>query len=436
VKNLPHSASLHSGEKIAPLKSGIKHLKTIFVGSLETISAFTEAIKLTTKVTIDLVEIAVGGQFLTTLGQGPHFAVRYALTDKGRSRAAELLAASSYAGPAPVTLASYTERLSRQKVTNELVSWTTIQGAFSDLQIADAFVDQIGPAVRSGRAMLFYGPPGNGKTSIAQRLSRVFSDVIYIPHAVMIDGQVMKVFDPDVHVPISVDPQDRGKAEISAFREDLDARWVPCRRPFIVTGGELTLEMLDLRHDPAANFYVAPLHLKASGGCLLIDDFGRQLVSPTILLNRWILPLESQMDHLKLHTGKSFGVPFEAMVIFSTNLEPADLMDPAFLRRIPYKFEIGAPPLETYRRIFESVATANGMTLTDEVFDYIVHELTETQGGPLAAYQPKFLIDQVVAACGFTEMASKFDRRFIDYALSNLTVRRSPSKHATLAGVA
>ncbi len=413
-------------------------LKAILAGSLETITAFTDAIKLTAKVTADLVDIAVDAQFLSALGQGSQGApsgVRYALTDKGRERASEAMAASSYAGPAPVTLASYTERLSRQKVTNEVVSWSKIQAAFSDLQVADAFVDQIGPAVRSGRAVLLYGPPGNGKTSIAQRLNKVFRDVVYIPHAVMIEGQVMKVFDPDVHVPITPDDQDGYKAAVSLRREDLDARWVPCRRPFIVTGGELTLEMLDLRHETTANFYVAPLHVKASGGCLLIDDFGRQLVSPTALLNRWIVPLESRMDYLKLHTGKSFGLPFEAMVIFSTNLEPADLMDPAFLRRIPYKLEIGAPPLDTYRRIFDNVAAANGMTLSDEAFEYIVRELTETQDGPLAAYQPKFLIDQVVAACGFMEMTAQFERRFVDYALSNLTVKRSPTSHATLAKV-
>jgi energy-coupling factor transporter ATP-binding protein EcfA2 len=412
-------------------------LKTMLAESLETSSAFADAVKLPPKVTADLVDIAIDGQFLTALGQGGpggSIGMRYALSEKGRRRATEALAASSYVGPAPVTLESYTDRLSRQKLTNEMVGFAKIKDAFEDLQIADAFVDQIGPAVRSGRAVLLYGPPGNGKTSIAQRLNRVFRDVIYIPHAVMIEGQIMKVFDQDVHVPIAQEAAG-AKATVSLHREDLDRRWVACRRPFIVTGGELTLEMLDLRHEPLANFYVAPLHVKASGGCLLIDDFGRQLVSPTALLNRWIVPLESRMDYLKLHTGKSFGLPFEAMVIFSTNLEPADLMDPAFLRRIPYKLEIREPSMENYRRIFDNVAKANGMTLSDEVFDHVVHELTQRFGVPVAAYQPKFLIDQIVAACGFMEMSPQFEPRFVDYALSNLTVSKSSSTHATLAAV-
>lgn len=412
-------------------------LKIIFTTSLETTPEFTEAIKLSAKVTADLVEIAVEEQLLTALGQQRDEgggAIRYTLSEKGRARAMEAMAASSYAGPAPVTLPSYVERLARQKVTNEMVDFARIREAFADIEIADAFVDQIGVAVRAGRPVLLYGPPGNGKTSVAMRLGRVFQDVVYIPHAVSIDGQIMKVFDPDVHEVVAPNASP-SVAATSLRREDIDSRWVPCRRPFIVTGGELTLEMLELRHEPAGNFSIAPLHVKASGGVLLIDDFGRQLVSPTALLNRWIVPLENRRDYLKLHTGKSFGLPFEAMVIFSTNLEPADLMDPAFLRRIPYKLEVAAPSLAAYRRIFDSVAAANGLSLTDEVFGHVTQTIVGTQGSPLAAYQPKFLVDQVVAACSFRQQPPSFDRTFLDYALSNLMVRRAPEAPATLAKV-
>jgi len=413
-------------------------MKIIFVRALETTSSFADAIKLPPKVVSELVDQAVTAQLLQALGRlGPSGLddMRYGMTDKGRRWATEALAASAYAGPAPVSLEAYSERIVRQKVTNESVSWSRIQQAFAGLEIADAFVDQIGPAVRSGRAVLLYGPAGNGKTSVAQRLGRVFADVIYIPHAVMIEGQVMRVYDLILHTAISGENQQDAKASVTLRREDFDARWVPCRRPFVVAGGELTLDMLDLRHEATANFYEAPLHVKASGGCLLIDDFGRQLVSPTALLNRWIVPLENRMDFLKLHTGKSFDLPFEALVIFSTNLEPADLMDPAFLRRIPYKLEIAGPSREAYRHIFEKVSADNGLTLTDEIFDYIVSEIEEKRGTELANFQPKFLIDQIAAACGFKETPPQFTRQLIDYAISNLSVSKSKTQRATLAKV-
>jgi len=193
----------------------------------------------------------------------------------------------------------------------------------------------------------------------------------------------------------------------------------------VVTGGELTLEMLDLRYDPSGHYYEAPLHLKALGGCFVIDDFGRQLVSPTALLNRWIVPLESRIDFLKLHTGKSFSIPFEELVIFSTNLEPEDLMDPAFLRRLPYKIEVGAPSLEIYRRIFEKECERQGLPLPVEVFEYIVYKLKKEKAMELAAFQPKFIVDQVVATCRFMKEAPHFEPRFIEYALNNLRVKRN-----------
>jgi hypothetical protein len=411
-------------------------LKLIVVRALETGSAMTDAIKLAPRTASDLIERAIEGELLMALGPGSSgmsSAMRYGLTERGRRRAAEAMATSSYVGPAPVTLASYTERLVRQKLTNETVNGAKIEAAFADLDIEESFADQIGPAVRSGRALMLYGPPGNGKTSIGQRLTAVFANVIYIPYTVVIDGQMMTVFDPDLHVPISLDTPLAPNAQNWLRREDIDARWVACRRPFIVTGGELTLEMLDLRHEPLANFYVAPLHVKAAGGCLLIDDFGRQMVSPKDLLNRWIVPLDRQVDYMKLHTGHSFALPFEAMVIFSTNLEPSDLMDTAFLRRIPYKLEITAPSLAGYRRIFDTVAAAAGLALSDEDFDYIVHQLTVVRETPLAAYQPKFLVDQMVAGCRFREIPPTFQRNFLDFALRNLSVAKPRAEQGTHA---
>jgi len=295
-------------------------------------------------------------------------------------------------------------------------------------------VEQCGPALNSGRAMLLYGPPGNGKSSVANCLGNVFSDVIYVPYAISVDGQVIRVHDPSVHVPVGIAPPTEQNSLSFLRAEEYDSRWVPCKRPFILTGGELTLEMLDLRYDTSGHFYEAPLHLKALGGCFIIDDFGRQLVSPTNLLNRWIVPLESRFDYLKLHTGKTFSVPFEELIIFSTNLDPEDLMDTAFLRRLPYKIEVGAPSLENYRNIFNVECERRGLTLPSDVFDAIVDKITGEKGLELAAYQPRFMVDQVVATCRFMGETPHFEPRFIDYAINNLRVR--PSTAAKRSGTA
>jgi DNA polymerase III delta prime subunit len=283
--------------------------------------------------------------------------------------------------------------------------------------------------LNSGQAMLLYGPPGNGKTSVALSFASVFNDLIYMPYAVMVEGHIIRVHDPNFHSLLSSNPLTQESTLSFVRREEYDARWVPCRRPFVIAGGELTLEMLDLRYDEVAKFYEAPLHMKALGGCFVIDDFGRQMVNPTNLLNRWIVPLGSRIDYLTLHTGKSFTIPFEELVIFSTNLEPEDLMDPAFLRRLPYKIEVGAPTLELYKRIFEKECKRQGLTLPDEVFDSIVYKIRTERELDLGAYQPKFIVDQVMATCRFMGQAPHFEPRFIDYAVNNLRVRRNSSNN-------
>jgi len=199
---------------------------------------------------------------------------------------------------------------------------------------------------------------------------------------------------------------------------------VLCRRPFIVTGGELTLDMLDLQFDPVANFSEAPLHLKALGGCFVIDDFGRQIVQPRQLLNRWIVPMENWIDYLKLRNGKTFSIPFEAMLVFSTNLEPEELMDPAFLRRLPYKIEVGAPSLDVFRAILQAECDAAGLELRDPHFEQIIQGISARKQLALACYQPRFIVEQVVASCQFEAMPPHFTARFIDYAIDNLKVTR------------
>jgi hypothetical protein len=329
-----------------------------------------------------------------------------------------------------VTLDDFNHQVCLQRPTNELVTVESITAAIGDLVVTSDLLEQCGPALNSGRAILLYGVPGNGKSSVARRFASVYKDVIYVPYAVTVDGQIIRVHDPSIHFPVESSAEDDEEGATFVRQEEVDERWVPCKRPFVITGGELTLDMLDLRYDTTGNFYEAPLHMKALGGCFMIDDFGRQLVSPTNLLNRWIVPLENRVDYLKLHTGKSFTIPFEELIIFSTNLEPEDLMDPAFLRRLPYKIEVGPPKLEQYQQIFEMECKRLGLELPGYVFDTIVREIREQNGMDLAAYQPRFIVDQVVATCRFLGVPAHFEPRFIDYAVRNLGVRRADSPEA------
>ena len=413
-------------------------MRLIYTGGLESNRQFVEAIKLPYHIVLDLVQIAVDRQLLQNLGsRGPDSLVdmRYAFTEQGRRFSMDALDRLSYIGPAPVTLEQFTDQVSLQKLTNEIISFERIRESFAGLTFDDSIIEQCGPALNSGRAILLYGPPGNGKSTVAHCLGNVFSDVVYIPYAISVEGQIIRVFDPMVHVPITSDTVTESAANSFLRHEEYDARWVPCRRPFILAGGELTLEMLDLRYDPNGHFYEAPLHLKALGGCFVIDDFGRQLVSPTNLLNRWIVPLESRVDYLKLHTGKSFSIPFEELIIFSTNLDPEDLMDTAFLRRLPYKIEVGGPSLANYRAIFETESARRNIAMTPEAFELIVEKVTQEKGLEPAAYHPRFIIDQVLATCRFMGQTPHFDPRFIEYAINNLRVKR-PDEHKVSGGTA
>ena len=400
-------------------------MKLIYSARLQSVRQYVEAIKLPYHIVSELVRMAVDRQFLLTLGSrltDNPIDLSYGLTEEGRKWTVDALERLRYYGPAPVPIAEFTEQINRQKLTSEVVTMSRVRTAVGDLEMDESILEQAGPALNSGRAILLYGPPGNGKTTVAMRFAAVFHDVIFIPYAVEVEGQIIRVFDPSIHNEVTnALPSD----ELVFVRQDqYDRRWVPCRRPFVITGGELTLEMLDLRYDATGHYYEAPLHMKALGGCFLIDDFGRQLVSPANLLNRWIVPLESRIDFLKLHTGKSFSIPFEEMVIFSTNLEPEQLMDPAFLRRLPYKIEVGSPSLERYKRIFEQECKRHGMALPDEVFATIVHKLRDEKGLDFAAYQPRFIVEQVVATCRFLSQPPHFEARFIDYAMDNLRVKQ------------
>ncbi len=400
-------------------------MKFMRTESLETLPALSAKMKLSSAVLTDLMAGANTQRLVEVKGAIPHgfgTTMRYALTDLGRAAAAEALTQSQYVGPAPVSLTAYQQRVRRQAITNENLTEASVADGFAGLNVPYNFVRKLLPAIRAGRTALLYGPPGNGKTSIGTRIARLFRDMIYVPHAIEVNGQIIKVYDAELHKPFQDESDSVTLSNGNGLLlESFDSRWVACRRPVAMAGGEMTLEMLDLGFDPVSNVYDAPLHMKALNGVFLIDDFGRQRVKPTELLNRWIVPLESRIDYLKLNTGNSFQIPFDELVVLSTNLDPSDLMDPAFLRRIPYKIEMLGPTEGDYRRVFEAIATGRGLAVESDVLDHIIRRLREKDYA-LAYFQPNFLCEQVFNLCACFALPPVITTGLADEALENLYV--------------
>ncbi|MCB9947579.1 MAG: hypothetical protein H6842_07105 [Rhodospirillaceae bacterium] len=414
-------------------------LKCIYAQDLRTASEMRDCLALPFNVVMKLVEEATEQKLLAALGQTGGIAggeMSYQLSEAGRRLAKEAQEQNGYVGPAPVSLQSYQQRIIAQKIGNERVDQARVEAAFSDMVVTDQFIQSIGPAINSGKSILLYGPPGNGKTSLAERIGKLFEGTIYVPHAVDIDGSIVKVFDPSIHQPVTPPGTATGApAPTSVVLADVDHRWVACKRPLVMVGGELTLQMLDLEFNAISKFYEAPIHLKALGGTFLIDDFGRQLVKPVDLLNRWIVPLESRFDFMKLHSGRTFSVPFDELVVFATNLNPSDLMDPAFLRRIPYKLETVGPSQQVFRQIFRIVAGKYGLEPTDEVVEFVIDEITKRNGEALAGYQPRFICEHVINACKFKGVPAHFTLEEVREGLGHLIVKGG-GKRANMAQAA
>lgn len=312
-----------------------------------------------------------------------------AITGGGRTRALELLSLNQYSGPAPVSMESYKQWVRKQSAHKVEVHAEDVQRAFSQLVMTDKTLAQIGTALNSGSSLFLYGPTGTGKTTIAETLSRVLAeDMVWIPYAVEVDGQIISVFDPLVHKRVEKSPAS-------------DGRWALCQRPAVMAGGELTIEMLDMQFSPISKYYSAPLQMKANNGVLIIDDFGRQRIQPEAFLNRWVVPLDRRIDFLTLSGGQTIEVPFEVMVVFSTNRNPAEVLEDAFLRRVQTKIKIDAVSEEQFCEIFRRVASAQGVAGNDALFKEMALYIRDTLKEQLRPCYPRDLMNQVTWAARF-----------------------------------
>lgn len=389
----------------------IKHV--LLMGEFK-ISEVADKVKLPISVVDSVLDLLKRDHFVEVKGGTGFATVTYTfkITEQGKNRAAELMDLCRYVGPAPVTLEAYRAMVEIQTIKNIVVSQESVKKAFSHLILNESLLTRLGPAISSGKAIFIYGPPGNGKTAIAETISNVLPDAVYIPYSILVGGQIIGMFDPVNHVPV-------GSSEET---DNIDQRWVHIRRPVVITGGELSLRMLDLDFNPISKYYEASLQMKANNGVFIADDFGRQQIEPQSLLNRWIVPLDRNLDYMTLHTGMKFAIPFNMLVIFSTNIEPRALVDEAFLRRIRYKIKIDRPSEKEYEAIFRKVCAANMIPFEQDAFDYLMNSYYRRLGVGLNACHPRDILDHIIDSAHYYLHAPLLTREGIDAAWQNYFV--------------
>jgi len=398
-------------------------LKTMYRMTLSRISEIARNICLPIPQSIELIDLCRQERLLEATasssmrGSGE---ASFQLTEAGKARALNALSQSEYYGAMPVPLEAYAKQIQKQSIRNIQVTRRQLQIAMGDLILPPTLMDDLGPAVSSGRSILLYGPPGNGKSSISNGIRAAMGDRIYVPRAVCHAGQVISVYDPIVHTLVDTWEDDPNLLRQTGNR--FDARYVHCERPTVITGGELTLSMLDLNFNPVSRTYQAPLQFKATGGVFIIDDLGRQEEPPQSIVNRWIVPMEMNYDILALQSGEKFVVPFDTLVIFSTNFHPNEIFDQAALRRIFYKIKIDGPNQQDFLKIFALVAKKRGIPLNEDAIIHLIKKKYPTINNIYANYQPVFLIDQMIAICDFEGKTRRMTPELIDRAWKNMFV--------------
>lgn len=401
-------------------------LKTMFRMNLDLVSDLSRAVALPVALTQELVDAARQQRLLEAKGTlnatSTSNEMGYQLTDAGKARALDALSQSEYYGALPVPLEAYSAQMKRQSVRDIKLTRPDLMKGMGHLILPPDLISNLGPAVSSGRSILMYGPPGNGKSSISNGIRAALGDKIYIPRAIEYSGQVITVYDPIVHSAAEESLDDPTALRRTGNR--YDNRYVYCERPSVITGGELTLDMLDLKYNPTARTYQAPLQLKASGGIFIVDDLGRQAEPPQKLVNRWIVPLEESRDILALQSGEKFTVPFDTLVIFSTNFHPNEIFDGAALRRIFFKIKIDGPNQEMFLKIFAMVAKKKKMPLDEATLIHMLKTKYPTIANNFANYQPTFLIDQMIAVCEFEGIPYQMSPELMDRAWGNMFVKQ------------